>query len=221
MKLTFPRTLGFAAIGITAALALPGAASAGKATYTTECGANGDTIAHIQATNSWTQVRVNGVVIHDEDGDGIADLTTGPGVYSIEWWGPSTDGNRVQHPELPFIVISEHPTVLTIPARTDCVPEQTETSAAPTTSEAPTESTPPPPASTIDTATTLPPQQTSACEQERDEGNDICNLGTPPPAIDQVTELPATGSGGDILLIAGIVVLVAGSALMLVRRRPA
>jgi hypothetical protein len=221
MRLTFPRTLGFAAVGVTVALALPGAAHAGTATYTTECGPNGETIAHIQATNSWTQVRVNGAVIHDQNGDGTADLTTGPGVYTIEWWGPSTDGNGVQHPELPFIVISEHPTVLTIPARTDCGPAVTTTAATPTTIA--TATTPSP---VIDQATTIPvtipPQQTSACEQERDEGNDVCLLGTRPPvAIDQGQQLPATGFGTTEALIVATALVAFGVAIVLVRgRRP-
>jgi hypothetical protein len=211
MRLTFPRTLGFAAVGVTVALALPGAAHAGTATYTTECGPNGETIAHIHALNSWTQVRVNGAVIHDEDGDGTADLTTGPGVYSVEWWGPSTDGNGVQHPELPFIVISEHPTVLNIPARTDCGPAVTTTAA---------------PATTIATATTvaatIPPQQTSACEQERDEGNDICNLGTTTTvAASSTGELPATGFPTVEAVVIGLACLAFGVTLILVRgRRP-
>jgi hypothetical protein len=228
MKLTFPRTLGFAAVGVTVALALPGAAHAGTATYTTDCGPNGETIAHIDATNSWTQVKVNGVEIHDEDGDGTADLTTGPGVYSIEWWGPSTDGNGVQHPELPFIVISEHPTVLTIPARTDCGPAATTTTAPATTVT---------PATAIDmdvdpcvtSATGCAPvtstpgaSDASACEQARDEGNDVCLLGaTTTVAASSTGQLPATGFPTAEAVVIGLACLAFGVTLILVRgRRP-
>jgi LPXTG-motif cell wall-anchored protein len=218
MRLTFPRTLGFAAVGTFAALGFAGAAEAGDLSYTSTCGPDGSTIVTIHATDHVVPTFNGnpGVEIPPPPGapaeQRTFDYTTGPGTVDVIWYGPASHD--------PTVTVEWGRKSITVPALTDCAPEQTPTTQGqPTTSEAPS-TTPPPPASTIDQGTTIPPQQTSACEQERDEGNDICNLGTPAPQIGLGQELPATGFG-DTLLIAGIVVLVAGSALMLVRRRPA
>jgi hypothetical protein len=180
----------------------------GTANYTRECGPDGNTIVHLHATNSWTTVYVNGQVIHDTNNDGTADLTTGPGVYSIEWYGPSTDGNGVQHPELPFIPLNPFPTILDIPALTDCVAPTT-TTAAPTTSEAPTESTALVPPSTIATITPQIDMDVDPC---------VTSTGCTTVAVGVPPALPATG-GGDTLLGAGVLVLAVGVIATFVARR--
>jgi LPXTG-motif cell wall-anchored protein len=179
----------------------------GTANYTRECGPDGNTIVHLHATNSWTTVYVNGQVIHDTNNDGTADLTTGPGVYSIEWYGPSTDGNGVQHPELPFIPLNPFPTILDIPALTDCgVPT---TTAAPTTSEAPTESTALVPPSTIATITPQIDMDVDPC---------VTSTGCTTVAVGVPPTLPATGDSYIPEITAGLF-LAAGAVLALVGRR--
>jgi hypothetical protein len=172
----------------------------GTANYTRECGPDGNTIVHITATNGWTTVYVDGAVIHDTNNDGLVDTTTGPGVHTIEWWGPSSHDPT-------FLVLLNEPTILDIPALTDCgVPT---TTAAPTTSEAPTESTALVPPSTIATITPQIDMDVDPC---------VTSTGCTTVAVGVPPTLPATG-GGDTLLGAGVLVLAVGTALMVIKRR--
>jgi LPXTG-motif cell wall-anchored protein len=174
----------------------------GTANYTRECGPDGNTIVYITATNGWTTVYVDGAVIHDTNADGLVDTTTGPGVHTIEWWGPSSHDPN-------FFVLLNVPTILDIPALTDCVVPTT-TTAAPTTSEAPTESTALVPPSTI--ATTITPQI--------DMDVDPCVTSATTCTTAAATgRLPETGDDNTAELLGGAsVLLAAGVALVLIKR---
>jgi LPXTG-motif cell wall-anchored protein len=174
----------------------------GTANYTRECGPDGNTIVHITATNGWTTVYVDGAVIHDTNNDGLVDTTTGPGVHQIEWWGPSSH-------DLNFLVLLNEPTILDIPALTNCATAPTTTTAAPTTSEAPTESTALVPPSTIATIT-----------PQIDMDVDPCVTSTGCTTTVAVTgRLPETGrNDGELLLAGGSLVIVGTLAVLAVRR---
>jgi LPXTG-motif cell wall-anchored protein len=174
----------------------------GTANYTRECGPDGNTIVYITATNGWTTVYVDGAVIHDTNADGLVDTTTGPGVHTIEWWGPSSHDPN-------FFVLLNVPTILDIPALTNCVVPTT-TTAAPTTSEAPTESTALVPPSTI--ATTITPQI------DMDVDPCVTSTGCTTVAVGVPPTLPATGDSYIPEITAGLL-LAGGAVLTLVARR--
>ncbi len=171
----------------------------GIPTFTRECGPDGNTIVHLHATNGWTDVVIDGTPAPDIDGDGTADRDTGPGFHTIIWYGPATDLNGVKDPNR---IIELHRVTIEVPALLDCVAAPSTTIAEPPTTpvEVATSTTL---ALVPSVSTTAPPaieQGATVCT----DGQETCVGVAAPPT------LPATGNGGEALLVFGGVLLLGG-----------
>jgi LPXTG-motif cell wall-anchored protein len=174
----------------------------GTLSYTTKCGPDGQTVVTLNATTGNLDVTIDGqLAVVDSDGDGNHDIVTGPGEHTAVWWKPGTTER------IPENVWGSK--TITVPALTDCVVPTT-TTAAPTTSEAPTESTALVPPSTI--ATTITPQI--------DMDVDPCVTSATTCTTAAATgRLPETGDDNTAELLGGAsVLLAAGVALVLIKR---
>jgi LPXTG-motif cell wall-anchored protein len=173
----------------------------GTLSYTTKCGPDGSTVVTLNATNGYLDVTIDGqLATVDSDGDGNHDIVTGPGEHTAIWWKPGTTER------IPENVWGSK--TITVPALTNCVVPTT-TTAAPTTSEAPTESTALVPPSTI--ATAITPQI--------DMDVDPCVTSTTTCTTTAATaRLPETGDDTAELVAGASVLLTAGVALVLIKR---
>ena len=187
----------------------------GIPTFERECGPDGQTIVHLHATNSWTDVYVDGVHITDQNGDGTADVDTVPGYHTIIWYGPATNGDGTKDPTR---IVELNRVTIEIPALTNCAAPPTTLLPVPSTISETTGTTAlVPPSTNLQGAcpggcTTIPPaidQGDTVCTEQPTAC--IAETGTPPA-------LPATGFRSDAA-IGGGVALVLGAVLVAVAHR--
>jgi LPXTG-motif cell wall-anchored protein len=129
--------------------------------------------------------------------------------YVVEFYGYATNGDDTIDTNR-IVLHGAHP--ITTPALlTDCETEETTTTtAAPTTSEAPTESTALVPPSTIATITPQIDMDVDPC---------VTSTGCTTVAVGVPPTLPATGrNDGELLLTGGSLILAGSLAVLLVRR---
>ena len=163
----------------------------GAVSVSNEC-IDGTQQATITATNGTTTIVIDGIETHE--------LTVGPGEHVIVWYGPASHD--------PTVTVEWNRTIVDVPVL-DCTP--TSTTSEPTTSEA-----------TVTTAptTTLPMSSVPSTNPPTTWALDPDTVPATIAEVGHARELPATGSGIEGPIAAGLATII-GLALLTVRRRPA
>ena len=153
---------------------------------------DGTQTATITATNGTTTIVIDGIETHE--------LTVGPGEHVIVWYGPASHD--------PTVTVEWNRTIVDVPDL-DCTPD-TSTTSEPTTSEA-----------TVTTApTTLPMSSVPSTNPPTTWALDLDTVPATVAEVGHARELPATGTGIEGPIAAGLATII-GLALLAVRRRPA
>ena len=148
--------------------------------------------ATITATNGTTTIVIDGIETHE--------LTVGAGEHVIVWYGPASHD--------PTVTVEWNRTIVDVPVL-DCTPD-TSTTSEPTTSEA-----------TVTTApTTLPMSSVPSTNPPTTWALDLDTVPATVAEVGHARELPATGTGIEGPIAAGLATII-GLALLAVRRRPA
>ena len=164
----------------------------GAVSVSNEC-IDGTQAATITATNGNTTIVIDGIETHE--------LTVGPGEHVIVWYGPASHD--------PTVTVEWNRTIVDVPVL-DCTPDTTSTQAAPTTSEATTGTTAP--------TTTLPTSSVPSTNPATTRALDTPQTAVTVAEVGHARELPATGSGIEGPIAAGLATII-GLALLTVRRR--